>query len=76
MANPKDPKFAFPWYTPARYFARQLVIDDSTLLVKKLKLAEKVADSLAGVGIFKRGKIKKPLSSGTVLKSFVNVALN
>lgn len=76
IANHNDPAPAYPWYTPARYFARQLVKDDSTLLVKKNKLAEKTAASLAGVGEFKRGKKKEPLSAGTVLKSFVNVTLN
>lgn len=73
--NPKDPEPDYPWYTPARYFARQLVKDDSTLLVKKTELAKKTANSLAGVGIFKRGMKKESLSSGTVLKSFVNVIL-
>jgi len=76
VVNLKDPAPAFPWYTPARYFARKLVKDDSTLLTKKLLLAAKVAKSLADVGFFKRGKIKKLFSVGTVLKSFVNVALD
>jgi len=75
IAYPGDPEPAQPWYTPARYFARELVKDDSTLLTKKMNLAEKTATSLAGVGIFKRGKTKKQFSAGTVLKSFVNVAL-
>lgn len=76
IAATNDPEPDYPWYTPARYFARQLVKDDSTLLVKREKLAEKTAASLARVGIFKRGKKKLPLSAGTVLKSFVNVILN
>lgn len=76
IAATNDPEPDYPWYTPARYFARQLVKDDSTLLVKREKLAEKTAASLAGVGVFKRGKKKLPLSAGTVLKSFVNVMLN
>lgn len=74
--NPKDPEPDFPWYIPARYFARELVKDDSTLLVKKAALAKKTVESLAGAGIFKRGKKKESLSSGTVLKSFVNVILS
>lgn len=76
VANHSDPTPDYPWYTPARYFARQLVKNDSTLLVKKQLLAEKTATSLESVGIYKRGNKKKSLSSGTVLKSFVNVALN
>jgi len=76
VANSNDPAPDYPWYTHARYFARQLVRDDSTLLAKKKLLAEKTAASLAGVGIFKRGKKKESLSSGTVLKSFVNVVLS
>lgn len=72
--DPSDPKAEQPWYTPARYFARQLVIKDSTLLVKKLVLAEKVAMSLKGVGIYKRGG-KKQFDAATVLKAFANVTL-
>lgn len=69
-----DPKAEQPWYTPARYFARQLVIADSTLLLKKLVLADKVKNSLSGVGIYKRGG-KKSHDATTVLKAFANVKL-
>ena len=72
--DPQDPKPEQAWYTPARYFARQLVIKDSTLLTKRLMLANKVSMSLAAVHIFKRGG-KKPLLADTVLKAFVNVSL-
>lgn len=72
--DPRDPTPDQPWYTPARYFARQLVIADSTLLTKRLTLADKVSTSLAGAGIYKRGG-KKPHSAGTVLKAFANVTL-
>ena len=78
LPDPKDPPIVSPkdqpWYTPARYFARQLVLDDTTLLTKKQVLAEKVSKSLAGTGIFKRGG-KKPHSPETVLKAFANVTL-
>ena len=78
LPDPNDPPIVppkdQPWYTPARYFARQLVISDSTLLIKKLVLADKVSKSLAGAGIFKRGG-KKPHSPETVLKAFANVTL-
>jgi hypothetical protein len=74
LVNPQDPAPAQSWYTPARYFARQLVIADSTLLIKKLVLSDKVSKSLTGAGIFKRGG-KKPLLADTVLKAFANVNL-
>lgn len=74
VADPKDPEPAQFWYTPARYFARELIRDDSTLLVKKLVLADKVSRSLSGVGIFKRGG-KKEFAAETILKAFSNVNL-
>jgi hypothetical protein len=70
----RDPTPGMDWYTPARYFARQLVIEDSTLLLKRLLLAQKVADSLKATGFLKRGN-KKALNKSTVLKAFVNVTL-
>ena len=74
LANPTDPKALNDWYTPARYFARQLVLSDSTLLTKKPVLARKVSNSLANAGIYKRGG-KKPFDASTVLKAFSNVQL-
>ncbi|MBK5204067.1 MAG: hypothetical protein JJD98_01255 [Polaromonas sp.] len=74
VADPKDPIAEQLWYIPARYFARQLVRNDSTLLIKKLVLADKVSRSLASAGIFKRGGIKSH-SADTVLKAFSNVTL-
>lgn len=74
IADPKDPVPAQPWYTPARYFARQLVIVDSTLLTKRPLLAGKVVQSLTNAGINKRGG-KKPFTSGTILKALANVSL-
>lgn len=75
IVNCNDPAPPYqPWYTPARYFARQLVKDNSTLLTKKKLLGEKVATSLANVGIFRRGKIKKKFDGGTILKAFSNVS--
>lgn len=68
----RDPAPEQSWYIAARYFARQLVKDDSTLLTKKDRLAEKVVQSLAGVGIYKRGNLL-PHNAGTVKKSFSNV---
>jgi len=75
VADPKDPTPAQPWYTPARYFARQLIKGDSTLLQKSLPLADKVSKSLAKVGIYKRGGVS-PLAADTILKAFSNVKLS
>lgn len=72
VVDPKDPIAEHHWYTPARYFARQLVRSDSTLLNKKLALADKVSQSLYSVGIYKRGG-KKRHAADTVLKAFSNV---
>lgn len=73
--NPNDPTPEQPWYTPARYFARQLVINDSTLLNKRDNLARKVVQSLDNVGIKKRGG-KKPFDPNTVKKALSNVKFN
>ncbi|MBL8499482.1 MAG: hypothetical protein JNL77_02685 [Nitrosomonas sp.] len=70
----RDPKPEQSWYTPARYFARQLVKEDSTLLTKKLLLAQKVVKLLSNVGIYKRGG-KKSFDPGTIKKAFSNVSL-
>lgn len=73
IADPADPEPDYSWYTPARYFARQLVIHDSTLLTKRDLLADKVVQSLTNAGIKKRGN--KPFGCGTILKAFTNVSL-
>jgi hypothetical protein len=74
IPDPTDPAPEQSWYVPARYFARQLVKDDSTLLTKRRLLAEKVVQSLKSVGIKKRGGTKS-FELGTVLKAFSNVNL-
>lgn len=74
IVDPKDPLPEQHWYTPARYFARQLIRDDTTLLTKREILADKVVQSLTGAGIKKRGGEKR-FSSGTILKAFSNVSL-
>jgi hypothetical protein len=63
------------WYTPARYFARQLVKENPTLIAKKDLLAKEVVALLTSNRIFKRGG-KLPFDPGTVKKAFVNVILN
>lgn len=75
IADPNDPESAQSWYTPARYFARQLVIEDSTLLIKRDILADKVCQSLKEAGIYKRGGKKPFSSSDTIKKAFSNVRL-
>jgi hypothetical protein len=70
-----DPEPVYEWYTPARYFARKLVLDEPTLLAKRDLLASKVEQSLSGVGIRKRGGIKD-FNPGTIKKAFANVILN
>lgn len=74
IPDPSDPTPDQPWYTPARYFARQLIKDDTTLLNKRPILASKVAQSLTTAGIKKRGG-EHPLDPATVLKAFSNVSL-
>jgi hypothetical protein len=74
VADPKDPAPNQPWFTPARFFARQLVKDDSTLLIKKNLLANKTSQSLFDAGIFGRTK-NKALDAGTILKAFIKVNL-
>lgn len=75
IKKPDDPIAVQSWYTPARYFARQLVIEDSTLLNKRLLLAHKTVQLLKNVGIYKRGG-KLALADVTVLKAFSNVTFN
>lgn len=74
VKDPNDPEPPQPWYTSARYFARQLVAENPTLLVKRPNLAVKVAQALKNVGILKRGG-KRPLGEATVRKAFSNIKL-
>ena len=75
ITDPKDPAPKQPWVTPARYFARQLVKNDSTLLIKRELLAHKTSQSLANAGIYKRGGKKPPMAS-TILQAFHNITLD
>ena len=75
IADERDPKADQPWYTPARYFARQLVREKPNLLANRYLLAKSVVSSLNGVGIRKRGG-KKSFDPGTVKKAFVNVVFS
>jgi hypothetical protein len=72
IPEPNDPPAIQPWYTPARYFARQLIKEQPTLLGNRKLLADKVRNQLIGARIYKRGG-KKPLDSSTIKKAFINV---
>ena len=74
IVDPRDPQTSSAWYTPARYFARQLIIENANLLHKKDTLTDKIAKSLADVGIYKRGG-KNPPDPNTILKALSNVKL-
>ena len=74
LTDPQDPAPMQPWYTPARYFARQLAIEKPTLLRTRELLAQKVSTALFNAGYKKRGG-KHKFGSGTVLKAFANVTL-
>jgi hypothetical protein len=70
----QDPTPAQPWYTPARYFARQLTMENPALLANRKRLADRVATALFNAGFKKRGG-KLRFDSGTVLKALTNVTL-
>ncbi|SFM59084.1 hypothetical protein [Nitrosomonas communis] len=74
IRNPNDPEPEQPWFTPARYFARQHVKNDPTLLNKRKALSQKVTQSLTNAGVKKRGG-RKPFCSSTILKALSNVSL-
>lgn len=72
MQYPEDPIPDQPWYIPARYFARQLVIRDSSLTEKINLLVGKIVQELTNVGIYKRGE-KKEFNPDTIKKALSNV---
>jgi hypothetical protein len=72
IPNPKDPKPEQDWYVPARYFAREQIKKNGTLLLKRELLSKKVAESLIKVRIYKRGG-KLPLKPQTILKAFSGI---
>jgi hypothetical protein len=74
IVDPRDPQTSSAWYTPARYFARQLIIENANLLHIKKDLTKKIAKSLGDVGIYKRGG-KEPPDPSTILKALSNVKL-
>lgn len=70
-----DPEPEQDWYTPARYFARNLVKKDPSLLTKRAQLAKKIAQLLPTVNVMKRGG-KKPLADTTILKALTNITFD
>ncbi len=74
IPDPNDPEPAQPWYTPARYFARQLVKEKPTLLSHSNLLAVETLKLMTNAGVKKRGG-KKSFTSDTIKKAFANVKL-
>lgn len=73
--DPKDPNPEQPWFTPARYFAREIIKEDSSLLDKRTLLTPRIVDRLNEAGIKKRGG-KHPFSPDTVNNALKNVNLS
>lgn len=74
VVNQSDPHPKQPWYTPARYFARELINQDPTLLLKRDLLAGKVADMLDKTNI--RSRSNKKFNPATIKKAFSKVNLS
>ena len=72
IRDPRDITPLQPWYTQARFFARQLVLSDPTLHEKRNLLVIKIAQELKNKGIYKRGG-RKPPSPETIKKALANV---
>ena len=72
--NPLDPLPVQSWYTPARFFAREIIKERPALINNKKKLAAEVSTYLFNIKDFPRGKERKRDYS-TILKAFTNVIL-
>lgn len=72
---PDDPEPKYDWYTPARYFARVLVRQNPSLVLRRGELAKQVSAAMAQVKVFKRGGIK-PFEAGTILKAFHKITFD
>lgn len=66
-----DPKPAQPWYTAARYFARQILKESPQRSTTKALLAKKVIPYLKNANIKPPGKLS--YDEGTIRKAFVRV---
>ena len=74
IVHPDDPKPKSPWYTPARYIARQFVKVDPRLIKQRKILSGKVAQSLAAQKIHKRGD-KVPPDAASIQNALSGVNL-
>lgn len=72
IANSSDPVADYTWYIPARYFARETLKTEPTLLAKKDILAGRVNTLFKNFGIKKRGG-KNDFDDSTIKKAFSNV---
>lgn len=81
MSHPDDPPSEQNWYTPARYFARELIEHNKSLIDKRGSpsapgiLPKMVGEKLEEKNIYKRGG-KLPLKPATILRAFVGVDLD
>jgi hypothetical protein len=75
VANPKDPAPKQPWYVAARYFARELVKGDTSLLQKPARLRNQIHESMKKVGVYKRGGVLAP-DPGTIQKALTGIELS
>lgn len=73
VVDPRDPEPKQSWYTPARYFARAFVKENAALVAHRGRLAQKIAEALPTVNIYKRGG-KIPLDAETIKKALANIS--
>lgn len=72
VADPRDPEPLQDWYIPARYFAREFVNENAALVANRGRLAQKIAEALPRVNVYKRGG-KIPLTAETIKKALNNI---
>ena len=72
VRNSADPEPVQPWYTAARYFARELVNAEPNLLLKREILCKRIVERLNKVNIKKRGNVKQ-FDQSTIKKALSGV---
>lgn len=75
IQNSEDPPPDQPWYTPARYFAREIIGESPKLLANRNLLTPEIVKRMGKVGIKKRGG-KELHSPDTVKNALKNVTLS
>lgn len=70
--DPRDTPPKYPYYTPARYFAREFVADDSSLLDKPKILHGKIAAALYKAGIKRIRGGEKKYHQDSIKKALAN----